>query len=810
MICRSLLTISLALCTLVPALADEPVRISGRYPHLTMYNTVRGGECGIGAVVPWADRLWAITYSPHKPHGSGDKLFEIDNDLNLVTRPESVGGTPANRLIHRESNQLIIGPYFIDAERNVRVVTPKEMPGRHTATARHLTDPANKVYFFDMEGKLYEVDVNTLEVTTLFEKPIPGWHGKGGYTGQGRLVLANNGEEPAGRNDASLFEVGDVAKTPEEAGALGEWDGKEWRLVERRQFTEVTGPGGIYGAPSDESPLWSIGWDKRSLILKLCDNDRWYTFRMPLADRSYFAKHGWYTEWPRIREVVPAQGDQPARLLMNLHGGWWDFPKTFSAANTAGLRPLGSYLKITADFAPWRDEIVFACDDAAIIGNPLVGQSHSNLWFTNWEDLQRKGRPTGWGGVWLKDDVEAGAPSVPYLFAGYDKRMVHLAHNSPHEVNFKIEIDTDGKGNWTEYKQVSVPARGYVHHVFPDDVPGEWVRLTTDKAAAKATAYFHYGTSAGVETKPEMFASLADVDENAPRSGGIMRARGGDLGSLHWLATRVDEAGNAAEAEYYEVGPDLKLQHFPDRKKEREYLEEHGALGEPDFTIDTASVVLTDSQGRRYRLPKSSAGYDKAWPEGAYRGIREVVTERNLLNAHGTFYMLPRANSTGIAGIKPVCTHDKQITDFCSWRGLLVLAGNRTDADSSAGHYLKSEDGRVGLWLGDIDDLWKLGKPRGQGGPWHQTAVTADEPSDPYLMTGYDKKRVELSHNADQPVNVTIEVDIACDGSWLPYATLSVPAGEKLTHAFPAGFAAAWVRVKADRDCEATAHFVYE
>ena len=32
--------------------AGEPVRISGRYPHLAMFN--HGSECGIGAVVPWA------------------------------------------------------------------------------------------------------------------------------------------------------------------------------------------------------------------------------------------------------------------------------------------------------------------------------------------------------------------------------------------------------------------------------------------------------------------------------------------------------------------------------------------------------------------------------------------------------------------------------------------------------------------------------------------------------------------------------------------------------------------------------------
>jgi hypothetical protein len=68
------------------------------------------GECGTGAVVPWADRLWVITYGPHLLNGSDDKLYEIDAELNRVTRPESVGGTPANRMIHRESNQLSIGP----------------------------------------------------------------------------------------------------------------------------------------------------------------------------------------------------------------------------------------------------------------------------------------------------------------------------------------------------------------------------------------------------------------------------------------------------------------------------------------------------------------------------------------------------------------------------------------------------------------------------------------------------------------------------------------------------------------------------
>src|ERR1700676_1662614 len=91
----------------VAGAAAADVQISGRYPHLAMFN--HDGECGSGAVVPWADRLWVITYSPHEPKGSDDKLYEIDELYQRVPRRESVGGAPADRLIHRESKPLIIG-----------------------------------------------------------------------------------------------------------------------------------------------------------------------------------------------------------------------------------------------------------------------------------------------------------------------------------------------------------------------------------------------------------------------------------------------------------------------------------------------------------------------------------------------------------------------------------------------------------------------------------------------------------------------------------------------------------------------------
>src|ERR1700752_4892810 len=107
--------------------ADAPPQFSGIYPHLAYFNNE--GECGTGAVVPWADRLWVITYGPHLSKGSSDKLYEITSDLDVTIPPKSSGATPANRMIHRESQQLFIGPYAIDKDRIVRVIPYTTMPG---------------------------------------------------------------------------------------------------------------------------------------------------------------------------------------------------------------------------------------------------------------------------------------------------------------------------------------------------------------------------------------------------------------------------------------------------------------------------------------------------------------------------------------------------------------------------------------------------------------------------------------------------------------------------------------------------------
>ena len=140
-----------------------PLRVGNAFPHMTVMAPGVGSdsETGIGALIPWADKLWAIGYVAHV-RGSGIGLYEIGEDMSFRKHPASVTGTFANRMVHWESKQVIIGPHAIDPEGNVRTFEALKNH-RLTATARHLVDPTNMVYFITMEGRLFEANVKTLE-----------------------------------------------------------------------------------------------------------------------------------------------------------------------------------------------------------------------------------------------------------------------------------------------------------------------------------------------------------------------------------------------------------------------------------------------------------------------------------------------------------------------------------------------------------------------------------------------------------------------------------------------------------------------
>lgn len=803
---------------------NAPDSISGIYPRLAFYNNE--GECGTGAVVPWNGDLWAITYGPHKPFGSSDKLYQITPDKQLVVREESIGGTPANRMIHKESNQLNIGPYFIDSKSNVRVIPWQQAPGRYTGTARHLTDPANKLYIGTMEEGFYEVDVHTLATTELYkdgneakrlykEDPeknppykdlLPGAHGKGLYSGQGVLVYSDNGE-----NTPEAMKFFDA-----QSGSLSEWDGKEWKVIRRNQFVEITGPGGIYGNKHpDTDPIWATGWDHKSVLLGVREPQRGWTFyRLPKASHSYDGAHGWNTEWPRIRNVGT---EKDMDYLMTMHGLFWHFPNTFTAATSTGIRPRTAYLKVIGDVTRWNNELVFGCDDSAQKeflnkrkakgGIEGPGQSNSNLWFTSLTKPDELGPATVDGAVWSEEVVKADEASDPFLFAGWSERMGWIENQGKQPVTFTYEIDENGNNEWKELKSVDVVPGKAVSVLFSARDKGEWIRVKVNKNTT-ATVTFTYTASDSRPSKASgIYAGLVAVKENN-LAGGLLYGLGNNRRALGVLATQVVN-GKVEENGYYEMGDKLELVRKEDAAM-ADTIRTKFAIPHQVVTVENSSVLIVDDANRRWRLPLGDEAYIPLMEQAQLRICREVATERDLFSCMGTFYELPAENADGYAKIRPISSHNYRIHDYASYRGMLVLTGINPKEGKQNEHVVVSADGKAAVWVGVIDDLWQLGKPVGKGGPWKDAQVKAGVSSDPYLIGFYDKKTLALSHNSAQDVTFTIEADPTGNGDWMEYLVQKVKAGEEWKYKFPEGFQARWIRFSVDTDTQATAWLTYE
>ena len=764
----------------------EPSNISGIYPSFSYSNAE--GECGTGAVVPWAGSLWVITYGPHCPVGGSDKLWQITAKKELVARPESVGGTPANRLVHRESQQLLIGAYLIDTNAQVRAVPVASMPGRLTGAARHLDDPANKVYVTTMEEALYELDVRTLATRTHIRddfntkhfdkffaatgaKPPAGWdeaegselfgyHGKGTCSGFGKVFYANNGwfNEEAMRNPAIP------------AGALASWTpgDAQWTLIRTNQFTDVTTVDGIWG---NEHPstnvIWAMGWDAKSVILTVTtDGETWTDYRLPKGSHSYDGAHGWNTEWPRIREIGSRSGD----FLATMHGTFWRFSPAFRPGHAWGIRPRSNYLKVIGDFCAWDGKVVLGCDDSAknefmnkrkvkgAIKGPAV--SHSNVQMLPEKELDNLGPAIGNAVVWRREDVAKGTTSDPYLVGGYAQRWIWISDGE-----YDIEYDASGTGAWEPYGVLAAGGHPFLPRA-------EWIRFRARRDVKNATVALCLRAN---DERPTEVKRLP---------GKVIRLGAGEKALLHVNA--IDPGAlslSVGGAKGYQIDATLKLK---DCAEAAAAVAQDAPLAETQaLREDAASLVYTDDKGNVFRLPRATAES----PMSTGRICREICTERDHFNAGGLYYELPAENAHGFFGVRPVCAHRLPVYDYASWRGLFAL----------------SLPGEVRLMA--IDDFWKFGKAVGTGGPWKDTSVKAGVPSDAYLMNGFDRKALDLA--ADKDVTLTMEVDVDGWGTWVRYADYALAAGSAKHVDLPRAFGGYWVRFTASADCTASAQLTY-
>jgi hypothetical protein len=462
-----------------------PFQINGIFPTFSVVGVHEGrSETGIGALMVWADKLWMVSYVAHSS-GGGAGLYEISDNMTMKRHPESVTGTYANRMVHDPSNQAIIGPHIIDTKGKVR--TFSEIAGhRLTATMRHLVKPDSMVYFLTMEGLLYEANVYSLKtdlvfdvVKVLYNKSVQELynqgiytHFKGGYTGNNRVVVANN-----------AYQEGDYTGKLH-GGRLAEWDGKNWTILDSTAYVEINGKQSYWfgGKPIYGDGIWATGWDRASakLMFYSPESGKWRTYRLPKGSQAW--EHAWNTEWMRIREA------QTERYMMDLFGIMYELPVMVYGGNMLPIKPVCNHLRVIPDYITWRGLLVLAGDQT----DNSVGQPQSNLQFIAIDDLWKWGKPSGWGAVWVEEDVNARQCSDPFLMNGFDKKTIHINHKTTKDVAFKIEVDVRGDGSWLMYKTIKVKAEGYNYHIFPDGYSAQWVRVTPLHDAKQVSVQFIY------------------------------------------------------------------------------------------------------------------------------------------------------------------------------------------------------------------------------------------------------------------------------------------------------------------------------
>ena len=422
-------------------------------------------ECGIGALMPWADSLWAVTYNSHmKGSGYGLGLYRVDDTLKCE-RVHVHDGTHANRLIHRESNQCFIGPYAIDAKGNVRYIKEFETC-RLTATMRHLKDPANKVYCQAMEGQFFEMDVNDLKPVLLHDlvkemKVNKRPHFKGGYTAQGRAVVTNNGFYEYGDDQAGLFE----------------YDGKSWKRLSNKPHMDVA-------AREDMgNVMFCTGWDESSVLLWALVKGTWQRYRLPKASHAF--NHAWQTEWMRIREI------ETEHFMMDIHGMFYELQPIAFEGRIWGVKPVCQHLRVIPDYCAFRGMMVLGGNQTTPNrdNNALSGQPQAGMWFGKSDDLWSWGRPAGWGGPWRKQKLVKDTVSDPMLLTGFQKKALHLSTDK--SAGFEVQIDFLGDGSWKTYQRIQVDSDGYKHHEFPDAFSAHWVRLVCLSDCTASAEFFY-------------------------------------------------------------------------------------------------------------------------------------------------------------------------------------------------------------------------------------------------------------------------------------------------------------------------------
>lgn len=445
-------------------------------------------ECGIGALMPWTDRLYYATYLANAGDGAGTEIGYLDRNFAQHT-VLATDGITAGRFIHDETAQMCIGPCVIEKDGTAHTIA-NLVDLRVAGFARHLVSPTTKVYALTMEGKLYEVDLTTyanavlvmdiadkLSLTAAHFKAC--WTHESPFAATNRVICVSNVQYSATATASGVLvavdPVGDTAS-----------------IKEQNSCIEVAGS--YY--PGNGGITFALGRDSKSPFIGVVavNNGSLYKYRLPAWTRS----QDWYIsqEWMRIRPVTTE------RFVFNAYGTWYSLSTWLASAAASGVEnygtegtnypvvePISTYIDTVTDFCVWNGKFCIGSNNMSFHNGafPNAGQPNSVIKFGNIEDLWAGGKPHGRGMIWDRQATTSGTNSDPMLIRGYGDKALHFYNAGAATVNVLVKLVYHSQV--FTLATVSATKDTLVTYQIPTGVGADWVMLATDADNTSMTAW---------------------------------------------------------------------------------------------------------------------------------------------------------------------------------------------------------------------------------------------------------------------------------------------------------------------------------
>lgn len=443
-------------------------------------STPTGGtmtEAGIGAVMPWADRLWFLNYPDTSGQGDGLGLWSMGDDMRPTLEAETNECDTA-RLVF--GGKLYIGRHVVDYQGNITPITGWNAAERITSYVKLSGD--TNLWALTMAGSVYKVNPTTnvatvwntriaastaLNITGLVHGKAAWGHPTGRYifcvfngsSGNGRLCVYDTTQGGA-----------DAAWTNIDAG------NNSWINV-----------GGSYDM---KGHIFASGHDFKSGLLWMLDGGTYSAtprkFRLPLGSEQQLETY--QQEWMRLRAV------ETERYLLDQHGTFYQLSTILTGsddvtADFPRIDPIARHTRTIPDFCFWNGYFVAAGNQATPQASnkyPDAGQPQSGLLLTTLDDIWSWGKPTGTGYWYRAESATGGVASDPMLARGYDKKTLHLANGTGTAVSVDVLVYLNGAQY--VYDTVTVPANGYTPLVFPAGYGCDWIAVRPTTTCATFTA----------------------------------------------------------------------------------------------------------------------------------------------------------------------------------------------------------------------------------------------------------------------------------------------------------------------------------